>query len=425
MASAIEPLLKVRYGKFSNPLPSEDTIAKFAPFVPKESRDGRSFNFPVYLGLPGGVTHDDTRTAFTLNSVVASVVKEATLSGASIMLRDNVAYDDVFATMNGIADGGGAGGAYMSAWDHCTYGLMQAGELYREIALLYGPGPTSTAASSIGTVANSVSGANLAAPQVVNLTTASWAPGLWPNMIGQIVDIYQSDGATLRAAGVTVTNMTAATNRLTLTKAASGATVATGDIIVARGALDVSCYGLEAICANTGTLFGISATTYPQWRVSSHSAGSLPLDRAQIQGLTSRQAARGMKNGGTLFVSPPAVADLIEEASELQRFNDASDTKRQGASKLVYTTTCGDITVVGHPYFKQGIGMLLPNDSVKRVGSTDLTFSHGKNEWFLTELADNAGTQMRCYMNFAPIIENPWHAVYITGIVPTYATAPA
>src|SRR3990167_4107133 len=113
MASEIQAMLTVRYGEFINPLPEVDTLAKDLPFVPPKSRNGRSYNFPVQLSLPHGVTHSDTHTAFTLSSVVAPTMGEANITGAEILVRDNVAYADVFATRNGIANGGGQGGAYM------------------------------------------------------------------------------------------------------------------------------------------------------------------------------------------------------------------------------------------------------------------------------------------------------------------------
>lgn len=425
MASAIEPLLRIRYGDFINPQPSEDSVAALAPFVRAESRGGRTYNFPVYLGLPHGVTHDDTRTAFSLNAVVAQTFAEASLTGSSILVRENVSYSDVFATQQGVSAGGGAGGAYMSAWDAATMGLMQAGELYRELALLWGPGSTSTAASNIGVVSTSVSGANLAAPQVVNLTRASWIPGLWPKMTGGKVDIYQSDAATLRASGVTVTNSTSSTNRLTLTKAGSGATVAAGDIIVPQSALDVSCYGLDAIADNTGSLFGISATTYPQWRCSTQAVGSTVLTRAVILGALSRTKPYGAKDGGVLLCSGACVADLIDEAAELRRDNGPTDTIVHGASAITYSTPVGPVKVQVHNYMKQGTALYIPNGKVKRVGATDLTFDNGKNEWFYQELADSAGSQLRIYSEQAIICEEPWQMVKFSGIESTYDTSPA
>lgn len=425
MTSAIQPLLKVRYGDFIKPMPSEDSLAAQAPFVTKEMRSGRTYNFPVYLGLPHGVTHDDTKTAFTLNSVVAPTMEEATLSGSTIVVRDNVAYDDIMATMNGVANGGGQGGAYWDVWDQCTYGLMQAGELYRELALLWGPGSTSTAASNIGVVNASVSGANLAAPQVVNITRASWAQGLWPRMTNAVVDVYQSDAATLRASGVTVQNSVAATCRLQLYKAASGATVAAGDIILARGALDVSCYGLDAICDNSGSLFGISAATYPQWRASSQAVGSTTFSRAVILGACAKLKGYGAKNGGTLFVAGPALADLIDEAAELHRDMSADDTIVHGASAITYKTPIGPVKVQVHDYMKQGSAYFVPSGKLKRVGSTDLTFDNGRNEWFYNELADSAGAQLRIFSSQAIICEEPWHLIKFTGIQSTYDATPA
>ena len=424
MTSAIQPLLTVRYGEFMNPLPSVDTIAAFAPFVPPKSREGRSYNFPVRLGLPHGVTFDDTKTAFSLGAVVAATTSEATLSGASVVVRDNVAYSDVFATQNGISNGGGAGGAYFEAFDYCTTGLMQSGELYREAQLIYGPGPSSTAAANIGIVNASVSGANVGATQVVNITRETWAPGLWPNLIGATVDVYQTDATTVRIAGCTVTAMDESQNRLSLFKSGSSVTVAANDILLLRSNIDVSCYGLQSICANTGTLFGISASTYPQWKVASYSAGDLPLDRRGILQLCARQVGRGHKGGGTLYVSGTCVADLIDEAAELHRDNDAPDTIVHGATGVTYKTPIGPVEVKVHPYFKQGIGMLLPKGKVKRTGSTDLTFNNGKNEWFYMELPDNAGSQLRIFTEQAVVIESPWHAVYLTDIQSTGDTLP-
>jgi len=426
MTSAMNAQLKVRYGRFIDPLPSEDTIAKFAPFGSAQ-KIGRSYNFPVYLGLPHGVKHNDDHTAFTLATVIAPVVEEATLSGSEIALRDNVAYADLFATNNGVGDGQN-GAAFMTASDYKVLGLMKSAELYRELALVYGPGSTSTAAANIGVVSASVSGADLGAGQVVNLTRASWIPGLWPNMTNALVDVYQSNGSTSRATGVTVTAPVEATNRITLTKAASSAVVATNDIILASTAIDVSCYGLQAIMENTGTLFGISASTYPQWKVNSYSCGSSVIERLDVLSIGSRQHARGVTKGGTLFVSSHAFTDLAEEAAELMRTApDSSDVVSQGATKLVYRTACGPIEVVSYRYMKQSLGMFLPKDLVKRVGSTDLTFRDplSKDDWFLQQLADSAGLQMRIYSDQAIIIEQPWHAMLVTNISSTADTTPA
>lgn len=305
---------------------------------------------------------------------------------------------------------------------------MLGSELYREVTALYGPGPSSTLASSLGTVSASVSGANLAAPQVVNITRATWAPGMWPVMQDHEVDIYQSDLASVRAASVTIQAVGDTQNRLTLYKSGSSAVVAAGDVIVARSQLDVSSYGLQAIGANTGTLFGINASTYAPWMVTPYDAAG-NLNRDKILRLCARLQGKGAKDGGRLFVSGPCMADLIAEATELQRFNDTmADMVTQGASSVKYKTPIGVVDVVVHTYMKQGIAFLLPNGAVKRPGSTDVTFrdpTSMSNDYFVQQLASNAGIQLRTFQSWGIVIEKPWHSAYITGIQSDADTTPA
>lgn len=424
MTSIEQAQLKVKYGEFIDPFPDEDMVARDAPFT-SATKIGRSYNFPVYVGLPHGQKHNDDHTAFALATVISPVLAEATLAGSEFLLRDNIAYADLFATQS--TGSGNNGNAFMSANDFVVLGLMKSGQLYRELDLMYGPGPTSTAASNIGVINASVSGANLGAGQVVNITRATWIPGLWQNMVGAKVDIYQTDGTTVRDTGVTVSAPVEATNRITLTKAASVAVAAATDIILVTGGIDVSMYGIEAICGNSGSLFGISASTYPQWRVQSYSAGSAAMERLDVLSIGSRMHSRGVRKGGKLRVASTTFTDLSEEANELLRTApDSSDVVTQGASQLVYRTACGPITVESYSLMKQSIGVFTTNGNIKRVGSTDLTFrAPGTDDFFYQQLADNAGCQLRVYFDQAVVIEQPHHAMYVTGIVSTADTTPA
>lgn len=425
MTSEMNAQLKVRYGDFINPLPSEDTMAKVAAWS-QATRIGRSFNFPIYLGLPHGQKHNDDATAFTLATVIAPVSKEATLSGAEIAIRDNVSYSDLFTAQT--AGDGNNGQAFMTASDYKVMGLMQSGELYRELAIMYGPGSTSTAAANIGVISSNVDSADLDPGTTVSITRATWIPGLWPLMTNALVDVYASDATTLRVSGVQVSNVSESNNSIDLYKSGSSYTPVAGDILLVYSAIDVSCYGLQSICANTGSLFGIDASAYPQWKVQSYSVGTAAIERLDITTIGSRMYTKGIKTGGTLKVSGPAFTDLAEEASELLRTTpDSNDVVTQGASKLVYRTACGNISVEAYPYMKQSIGMFYTNGIIKRVGATDLTFRNPmtKDDWFTTELADNAGTQLRIYYNAAVVVTQPDHMMYVTGIQSTADTLPA
>jgi hypothetical protein len=415
-------VFKRRYAPFVNPLPSENTLAEHFEFVSQDRRPGENYNFPVLISNEHGVTFDVSQTAFSLNAAIDSVTKNAQLDGATIMMVANIPYDVAAKTMNGSGDGGGDGGSYWPVMDGKVKFTMAGAELYRELAIAYGPGTAAAALGNIGVVAASVSGANLAAPQVVRLTVASWAAGIWNMLQNAKVDIYQSDGSTLRESDVTVTGVPSSTQtRLTLTKTGSVAVVAANDIIVPAGARTKSCIGVQPILENATTMFGIDAAQIPQWRALTYSAASAAMGRAKLLQMAARLYPNGNTNGGTLFVSGMTFAELAEEADALQRYTGNTDeVKRQGASALEYKSAIGNITVKLYRFQKSGQAFFLPGKICKRVGSTDLTWQlPGTNEKFALELPNNAGFQIRMYGNMAPVIEIPYWCAIVTAIVNT------
>lgn len=414
--AAWQPNFKVRYGKFINPLPSDNTIADFSEFVGQEERPGKQFEFPVQVSIEHGQTHDVSDTAFALEPAIDSELKNAIIDGATVMMVGNIPYNVIARGKQGSGNGN-SGGTFWKPIDLKTKALMQGGELYRELDLLYGPGTATAALGSIGTVAASVSGANLAAPQVVRLTTGTWAPGIWNNFINGKVDIYASDGTTLRESDVKVVSVSATNCRLTLQKVGSVAVVAANDILIPKTAKGKSCIGLQAILENTGVIFNIDASLYPMWKAISFAIGGV-ISRAKIVQFASRLYPNGHSGGGKLFIGGAAFADLSEEASALQRYTENTDSvKRQGNENLEYKTSIGLINVALHRYLKQSLGFFLAKKVLKRVGSSDLTFSlPGTNQWFYQELPNNAGSQIRIFSNQAPIIEIPYYCGILTGI---------
>jgi hypothetical protein len=191
---AIDPLLQAnfrqRYDGYLDPLPEENTIADFAEFVPAEARAGNTYNFPLQASLEHGQTADITGLAYALNAARDSEMVNATLDGADLALVANVAYSSMLRGRNGANKGpGGSGGAYWQPFDLKIELMMKSMELYRELALLYGPGTGTSIAGSIGTLdATPITpggGANLGVATngvTARISAASWAPGIWNNM---------------------------------------------------------------------------------------------------------------------------------------------------------------------------------------------------------------------------------------------------
>lgn len=418
--SNIQSLFRRRYGPYVNPMPGDNTLAKAMKFIPQNLRPGEDFRFPVQLTLEHGVTHNTDATAFSVSSVQDSTTSVASLEGAEILVAGNIPYAVIAKAMNGE-------GAYFPAMDYKVKALTQAGELYRELSLMYGSGSSSTLAASLATVNASVSGANLAAPQVVNITRATWSAGVWNHMVNALVDIYQSDLATSRATEVTVTAIDPTQNRITLTKSGSSATVAAGDVIVQRGSGLTACVGVKGILQNTGSLFGISAATYPLWRSLIHSAGSTVLSLSSIQQMAAKLANNGLKKGGTLFVSNATFADIVIEMQADERYSNpaAPDAKQTGTYNILVKSPCGPINIAMHGFQQQGFAYFIGNGLGIRVGETDNTFSlPGTNKWFYVELESNAGCQIRVYSKQAPMLKIPYHCAIVNNIQNNADTTP-
>lgn len=414
------PNYKQRYGDFTDPLPEENTLADYFPFIRQDQRPGIAFNVPIVVSLEHGQTANVDGTAFALNSAVDSVLQNAQIDGATLALIGNIPYDVSFKSRNG-AGNGSNGGAFRTAFELKTDLLMKSMEFYREISLLYGCGTASTITADLGVVF-SVTGTNLngAAGMQVTFTTPTWAPGMWTNMIGAKVDFMNAGGtATVaNATGVRVAAVNADTKTVQfINDAGGGGVAATGQRIIPTGWFQKSCVGTEAILQNQGTLFNINAATYPLWKSLQIDLAGTTLGRAKILGIMARLFPNGLTQGGKLFVCGPTFADLAEEADLLQRFTGNTDeVKRQGANNLQYKSPAGTVDVALHKYMKQGEAMFFPAGNGKRVGSTDITFRGEGDDWFFLELPSNAGCQLRTLSNQAPFLTMPFRCAYIKNI---------
>lgn len=433
----IDPLLaanfRQRYDGYLDPLPEDNTIADFAEFVPSEARAGNTYNFPLQASLEHGQTADISGLAYALNVARDSEMVNATLDGADLALVANVAYSSMLRGRNGANKGpGGNGGAYWQPFDLKIELMMKSMELYRELALLYGPGTGAAIAADIGVVFNGVGlggGANVGAGtgQIVNITTASWAPGIWNNMRNALVDVYQADGTTLRVADAVVAGVPdASLNRIQLFKSGSAVVVAATDRIVPKGWRLNSCVGLQAILQNTGILFGVNAASYPFWNALRFTAGATAMTRARVLQIAARLFPNGLTDGLAMFTSSAIFADLAEEADLLQRYTGNTDeVKRQGANKLLYISPAGTVEVRLHKYMKQGMFMMFGHGLVKRVGASDVTFrGDNGNDWFFLELPANAGYQLRAISNQAPVVKVPYQCAISVDVGGATATVP-
>lgn len=422
ISAALQGNYRIKYGPWIDALPEINSFAEALPFQPQSRRPGEKYRVPFLSGIEHGQTASRAGGLFDLNEPIGAEVPYAELDGSTIIVRAQYAWDDVYASLNGNnMQGGGDAGSYQDAMSLKMKAKGMGGSLYRDLALAYGPGATSVCASNIGVV-KTTAGGTLATARNVFLTKASYIQGLWPSMKNALVDVYQSDGTTIRETGVTVIGVPNQNKTLvTFYKQGSTATMTANDIIVPFGWCGQSCIGVEPVMkTQTGSLWGISdVSVIPQFRSLTFDAGG-PLTRKLIRQYAAVLAANGSKKGGRLKLSGSAFSSLAEEYSGQNRDTSKGGVKRQGESSLVYETPAGDIAIEVWDLAKQGQAMYIANTSnAYRIGTTDNTMRpiKGLNEAFLTPLIDKAGCQSMLYSNQAPFVEQNWHNMLITGIV--------
>jgi hypothetical protein len=422
ISAALQGNFRIKYGPWIDALPEISSFADGLPFQPQSRRPGEKYRVPFLSGIEHGQTASRAGGLFTLNAPIGAVVPFAELDGSTIIMRAQYAWDDVYASLNGNdMSGGGDAGAYQDTMSLKMKAKGMGGSLYRDLALAYGPGATTTAASNIGVVKTTAAGA-LSTARDVFLTKASWIRGLWPTMVNALVDIYQSDNVTLRVADVQVLGVPNQNKTLVrLFKSGSAIVPTANDVIVPKGWVGQSCIGMEAVMkTQTGALWGITdVSVIPQFRSLTFDAAG-PITRKLIRQYAALVADNGSKRGGKFRCSGSAFSQLAEEYSTLNRDTTKGGVKRQGESALVFETPAGDITVEVWDLAKQGQAMYIANSAnAYRIGTTDNTMRpiKGLNEAFLTPLIDQSGCQSMMYSNQAPFVEQNWHNFLVTGIV--------
>lgn len=419
----VQAYLKTTFGPPIDVLPEENTLCNDIKFIPQDKRPGDKYVFPVRLQHEHGFTYNSDHSAFTLLTAKDSNVKRAELEGAEIAGVANVSYGIAAKMGTGTAENSRS---YKQAVADVIEGLMLGGEIRRELSILYGSG--SSGLANLGVV-NSVISA-VTTTLVVTITRASYAPGLWPQLIGAGFDFHTSGGTSHTSnAEMVLTAVNPSNTRLTFTgNATDVAAVLAADVITFRGSRAVSCVGLQAIFENTGSLFNIDAAVFPQWRANTYAvSGPFTFDKLQ-EGLATPHE-NGLTDGIKVYLGARAWTDLMTDEAALRRHvgADAAGKAKAGYSKIEFDSICGKCELITHRYFKQSLAMGIPTQYAARVGAQDLSFSvpGNKNTWFWRELDAQAGSQMRVYGDQAVILEKPNHAIMWTSIASSADVLPS
>jgi len=161
--------------------------------------------------------------------------------------------------------------------------------------------------------------------------------------VGEVIDIYDSTGVTLRAAG---RNITAISPGVSITFDGAVATTSVGDIMVRAGNVSREITGLQDIVKATGILYNIDPTSVPVWASTVNANGGTP--RALSEGLMIKQADDIYSKSGetsVIWCSLGVRRSYFNLLAQQRRYTDTKDFGG-GFSGLAFTTDRGDIPVM-------------------------------------------------------------------------------
>lgn len=378
-------------------LPEFSILQELVPFS-KMKRLGKSYNAPIVVADEHGFSYGAADETITLNSAIAATLKEISVDGAQIVGQASLNYDAAARSVASEA-------AFMDAGHLVIQNLMTSHSKKLEASLLYGRRGLATVASL--------------ASQDITFTAASWADGLMMNLIGCQVDVYQSDNSTLRQGNLVVSAIDPSTYTITVTGTTTGIT--SGDLLYFDGANGKECHGLDSIMTNTGSLFGISAASYPAWKAQSYSAGSAALTMAKILSAASLANARGgLSEESVLLCHPSSWQNLNSDQAALVLQDPNNSKAKNGFGEITFRGVSGNIRVISHPCVKRGEAFLFAPKNLRRVGAQDIdNQTPGREGEIFFHSSTKSEYVIRSYSNQAMFSEKPSQMVKITSIVPS------
>lgn len=400
--TTLDTMFKYRVAKsVKNLVPTCGIMQKMIPKLSAAEKTGRKYLWPVALTHENGVTYGDD-SAFTYEDAIAGVYEEIEIDSVPVVLRSQVA----LSAANRMATNEQAFITHMSL----RSGNMKDSLAKRaEIEIIHGK----TGLGKVSTITSVGGGA-----EDIVFTDATWGPGIWGGMEGSLLEVRNGATKINTNADVVLASVDVSSKQISVTGNATdlGNTLATHDIFF-KGSYANSMNGVAKQLANTGTLFGISASTYDLFKANTHAVGGNLTMSEVLKGLAKAVGKGGLQEDTVLLISALTFEGLNSDIAALRSFDSSykSDKAEVGVKSIKYHFQGGTLEIVPHPFGKEGEGFAFPKKGIKRIGATDITFGMGDGEYF-ERLEATAGYQIVAQYDYCVLIACPAKCVQYTGI---------
>lgn len=387
-----------------NAIPAWAIVQDKWAFEEAEAGLGQFYIFGVVLQKEQGFTYAPSSGANsgvqTLNASVSGYIGQAQVEGFSIYLRSRLSYDAA-------AKASKAGKkAFAQAYGAVLKNMKESHQYRLECSLLYGR-------DGLGIVSANATG-------VLTITSATWATGIWAmGMTGAILEAFDGTGATVSQHNGDLTISAVSVANKTVTVTGTSNAVVANDVLYFKGARTTTAYkecpGIFRILSNTGTLFNIDASVYNLWQSQAYAvSGNMSLTAAMNAG------SIGMSFGlskAVLLLAPEVFAQLASDEAALRRYVQDTPNAKRGVKGIVFQLGAVDIEILPHPLVRQGHAMMLAEQSMHRVGATDITFAlPGTGEDMTVQVTDSTAVEIRAMSDQGIYSDTPAQCVLLTGI---------
>lgn len=409
--STLNGLFKTQYAPDLNDLiPQNAILMQKLKYVPADKQNGAFYAVPCVLRSNQGVSYlGESGNVGDLSTAINAIMKEAQVKGSELNIRGQLSYK----ALSQAATAGARAFKKASSW--LVEDMANVSFTRLELATLHGQ-------EGLGIVENDPSGSS---PVNVVVTDESWATGIWVVLEGALFEFW--DGDTSRNVVGQLTKVTSSSRTLQFTYfsgAGALSNIAAGDKIFFKGAKDGAAYNemaglFKQYATTTGELFAIQNRQDYSLLQGNVASGIGEISSAKVVEAASLAVDKGLMTDALVLVGTKTFADLNAENMGLRMFDSSySGAKAENGSKeLSYDHINGKLTVVCHPFVKNGQALIMdPNDALF-VGSSKPTFEiPGMPDKFFRLVEGKNAVELQNYADLAVFAHKPGQGVVLTGI---------
>lgn len=383
--ASVVNLFKKVYGDLQNLLPEDYLFATDIPFN-ESQKVGETYVEAVILTNETGWTLlGSSMNPAELNPAIAGAVQQVNVTPYETVLASLVPWGVISRTA------GGTEKAFFSATKHIVKNNIRSHGKLLEILRIYGRSAQAlgyvsyytgtyrgaTLTNGSGTVNSIVftNGINAAGKNIL-FQKGYFAAGIWVGTEGAVIQEIDASNVVIQEGKLV--SVDPLNGYITVDFTPTAASSTTSHRIAFKGmATSNDAPGIVNILSATGTLFGISTSTYSLWRGNVFSCNNAKLTLALVQEAVAQAVGRGSLDGDIdLYVNPRTWARFSSNEAALRMYDQSYNPgeAKNGFESLTFYSQAGAIRVKSHRFIMEGQALGMHLDDWSRSGSAEISF---------------------------------------------------